>query len=117
MPEEGMVEDGKLKIHQSSYACYFEDFLKYVDYNELMPEIMKAQVMKMVTESIMETLEVENEEFKQFEQEMEILKLQFSFYIDKNRFLTIWRRFHSVFIKFSDLFLLYRFPLRTNRSI
>jgi len=72
MPEEGMVEDGELKIHQSSHARYFEDFLKYVDYNEPMPEIMKAQVMEMVTESIMETLEDESEEFKQFEQEMEI---------------------------------------------
>ncbi|MGM9926542.1 MAG: DUF3900 domain-containing protein [Bacillus sp. (in: firmicutes)] len=72
MPEEGMVEDGELKIHQASHARYFEDFLKYVDYNEPMPEIMKAQVAEMVTEHILESLEDESEEFKQFEQEMEI---------------------------------------------
>jgi len=72
MPEEGMVEEGELKIHQASHARYFEDFLKYVDYNEPMPEIMKAQVMEMVTETVLESLEDESEEFKQFEQEMEI---------------------------------------------
>ncbi|MGN1400846.1 MAG: DUF3900 domain-containing protein [Bacillus sp. (in: firmicutes)] len=72
MPEEGMVEEGELKIHQASHARYFEDFLKYVDYNEPMPEVLKAQVAEMVTESILESLEDESEEFKQFEQEMEI---------------------------------------------
>ena len=72
MPEEGMVEEGELKIHQASHARYFEDFLKYVDYNEPMPEIMKNQVMEMVTETILESLEDESEEFKQFEQEMEV---------------------------------------------
>jgi hypothetical protein len=72
MPEEGMVEESELKIHQASHARYFEDFLKYVDYNEPMPEIMKAQVMEMVTETIMESLEDESEEMKQFEQEMEV---------------------------------------------
>ncbi|MFS0781911.1 DUF3900 domain-containing protein [Bacillus sp. 1P06AnD] len=72
MPEEGMVEENELKIHQSSHAKYFEDFLKFVDYNEPMPEIMKAQVMEMVSEQIMESLEDESEEMKAFEQEMEV---------------------------------------------
>ncbi|PLT35661.1 DUF3900 domain-containing protein [Bacillus sp. V5-8f] len=72
MPEEGMVEEGELKIHQSSHARYFEDFLKFVEYGESMPEIMKAQVMNMVQEHVYETFEDNSEELKQFEEDLEI---------------------------------------------
>ncbi|MDH2882455.1 DUF3900 domain-containing protein, partial [Bacillus cytotoxicus] len=37
MPEEGMIEVGELKIHQASHARYFEDFLKFVEYERSMP--------------------------------------------------------------------------------
>ncbi|WP_028390801.1 DUF3900 domain-containing protein [Bacillus cihuensis] len=72
MPEEGMVEPGELKIHQASHARYFEDFLKFVDYGESMPEIMKAQVMNMVQEHVQETFADNSEELQQFEQAMEV---------------------------------------------
>ncbi|MGX2959518.1 DUF3900 domain-containing protein [Peribacillus sp. JNUCC 23] len=72
MPEEGMVETGELKIHQASHARYFEDFLKFVDYGESMPEIMKAQVMNMVQEHVQETFADNSEELQQFEQAMEV---------------------------------------------
>lgn len=72
MPEEGMIEEGELKIHQASHARYFEDFLKYVDYNEPMPEVMKAQVVEMVTEHIAEAFEPDSTEMKEFEQELEV---------------------------------------------
>ncbi|CAH0347448.1 DUF3900 domain-containing protein [Bacillus sp. CECT 9360] len=72
MPEEGMVEEGELKIHQASHARYFEDFLKFVEYGESMPEIMKAQVMNMVQEHVYETFEDNSEELKQFEEDLEI---------------------------------------------
>ncbi|MFC0273714.1 DUF3898 domain-containing protein [Metabacillus herbersteinensis] len=72
MPEEGMVETGELKIHQSSHARYFEDFLKYVDYQESMPEIMKTQVIHMVQEHVQQTYQPESKELQQFEHEMEI---------------------------------------------
>lgn len=72
MPEEGMVEEGELKIHQSSYANYFEDFLKYVDYEMSMPEIVKTQVFNMVQEHIVENYQKESEEREQFESSMEI---------------------------------------------
>ncbi|MFJ5625399.1 DUF3900 domain-containing protein [Peribacillus loiseleuriae] len=72
MPEEGMVEPGELKIHQASHARYFEDFLKFVDYGESMPEIMKAQVMHMVQEHVHETFADNSEELQQFEQAMEV---------------------------------------------
>jgi hypothetical protein len=72
MPEEGMVEEGELKIHQASHARYFEDFLKFVDYEKPMPEIVKEQVLDMVREHIIETYEEESEEREQFENEMEI---------------------------------------------
>ncbi|MCY9135960.1 DUF3900 domain-containing protein [Bacillus atrophaeus] len=72
MPEEGMVEEGELKIHQASHARYFEDFLKFVEYGESMPEIMKSQVMNMVQEHVYETYEENSEELQQFEQDIEI---------------------------------------------
>ncbi|MGE8080863.1 DUF3900 domain-containing protein [Peribacillus loiseleuriae] len=72
MPEEGMIEPGELKIHQASHARYFEDFLKFVDYGESMPEIMKAQVMNMVQEHVHETFADNSEELQQFEQAMEV---------------------------------------------
>ncbi|MFY4776132.1 DUF3900 domain-containing protein [Metabacillus sp. RGM 3146] len=72
MPEEGMTEEGELKIHQSSHARYFEDFLKYVEYGESMPEIMKSQVMNMVQEHVYEAFNENSQELKQFEHDMEI---------------------------------------------
>ncbi|MDQ0220453.1 DUF3900 domain-containing protein [Peribacillus cavernae] len=72
MPEEGMVEEAELKIHQASHARYFEDFLKFVEYGESMPEIMKTQVINMVQEHVYETFEDNSEELKQFEEDMEI---------------------------------------------
>lgn len=50
MPEEGMVEEWELKIHQASHARYFEDFLKYVSYEKSKPEIVADQVMELVHE-------------------------------------------------------------------
>lgn len=67
-----MVEEGELKIHQASHARYFEDFLKFVEYGESMPEIMKNQVMNMVQEHVYETFEDNSEELKQFEHDIEI---------------------------------------------
>lgn len=68
MPEEGMVEEWELKIFQSSHARYFEDFLKFVDYEPALPEMMNSQVMGMVQEYIEESFQ-ENEEEKQKESE------------------------------------------------
>ncbi|MFC5701485.1 DUF3900 domain-containing protein [Cohnella faecalis] len=52
MPEEGMLEEWELKVHQASHARYFEDFLKYVSYEKSKPEIVSDQVMEMVHEFI-----------------------------------------------------------------
>ncbi|NEY20779.1 DUF3900 domain-containing protein [Bacillus ginsengihumi] len=72
MPEEGMVEEGELKIHQASHARYFEEFLKFVEYGESMPEIMKTQVKSMIEEHFYEILDENSPEFQEFEQEMEV---------------------------------------------
>jgi len=48
MPEEGILEEWELKIHQASHARYFEDFLKYVSYEKSKPEIVTDQVMELV---------------------------------------------------------------------
>ncbi|MDF2720450.1 MAG: hypothetical protein K0Q59_125 [Paenibacillus sp.] len=50
MPEEGMLEEWEIKLHQSSHARYFEDFLKFVSYEPSMPELVNRQVMDMVHE-------------------------------------------------------------------
>lgn len=72
MPEEGMTEASEVKIHQASHARYFEDFLKFVEYGESMPEIMKSQVMNMVQEHVYEAFEDKSEELQQFEHDLEI---------------------------------------------
>jgi hypothetical protein len=72
MPEEGMIEEGELKIHQSSHARYFEDFLKFVDYEPSLPEIVKTQVIGMVQDHINETFQPESEEKEQIEASMEV---------------------------------------------
>jgi hypothetical protein len=72
MPEEGMLEEHEIKINQASHARYFEDFLKYVDYGQSMPEIVKTQVLEMVKGHIEETFEPESEEREQLENVMEI---------------------------------------------
>lgn len=72
MPEEGMLEPWELKIHQSSHARYFEDFLKYVEYEKSMPEMMNEQVMGFVHQYIEQVFD-DNEEAREKEtQEMEL---------------------------------------------
>lgn len=50
IPEEGMLEEWELKLHQSSHARYFEDFLKFVSYEPSVPQIVNEQVLGMVQE-------------------------------------------------------------------
>ncbi|MFH5184517.1 DUF3900 domain-containing protein [Paenibacillus sp. TAB 01] len=72
MPEEGMLEVRELKIHQSSHARYFEDFLKYVEYEKSMPEIMNEQVMGFVHQFIEEVYEDNTEEREKETEAMEL---------------------------------------------
>lgn len=66
MPEPGMLEERELKIHQSSHARYFEDFLKFISYEKSMPEIMNEQMSNMVYEYIEQKYpDKENEERKE----------------------------------------------------
>ncbi|MBO9600437.1 MAG: DUF3900 domain-containing protein [Cohnella sp.] len=62
MPEEGMLEEWELKIHQASHARYFEDFLKYVSYEKSKPAIVNDQVLGMVQEYMAEKWQVPIEE-------------------------------------------------------
>ncbi|WEG10820.1 DUF3900 domain-containing protein [Pullulanibacillus sp. KACC 23026] len=71
MPEEGMLEEAELKIHQASHARYFEDFLKYVEYEASMPQIVREQVQEMVMEHIQQNYEENSEERTQYEAMME----------------------------------------------
>ncbi|MBM7094442.1 MULTISPECIES: DUF3900 domain-containing protein [Alteribacter] len=71
MPEEGMTEEWELKIHQSSHARYFEDFLKYVEYSQSMPEIVKGQMIETAHQHLAETYEPESEEWLEEEQNLE----------------------------------------------
>ena len=71
MPEEGMMDSAEIKIHQASHARYFEDFLKWVEYEKSMPEIVKSQVYGMVKEHISETYAEESDERVEFEEAVE----------------------------------------------
>lgn len=72
IPEEGILEENELKINQASHVRYFEDFLKFVKYEQSMPEIVKTQVLEMVRDHIEVSFEPESEEREQFEGAMEI---------------------------------------------
>ncbi|WP_248925669.1 DUF3900 domain-containing protein [Paenibacillus hamazuiensis] len=72
MPEAGMVEPWELKIHQSSHAKYFEDFLKFVEYEKSIPEIMNDRVVQMVQQYIEEKYEPESPLRQQEEQDLEL---------------------------------------------
>ncbi|WP_286885268.1 DUF3900 domain-containing protein, partial [Aneurinibacillus sp. UBA3580] len=65
MPEEGMLEEWELKIHQASHARYFEDFLKFVEYEKSLPEIVNTQVLGLVQQYIDAVYEEESEERQQ----------------------------------------------------
>ncbi|WP_209122264.1 DUF3900 domain-containing protein [Alkalihalobacillus sp. BA299] len=69
MPEEGMIEEWELKIHQSSHSRYFEDFLKYVEYERSMPEIVKDQVITMAKQYYEDTGAMPQYNIKQSEDE------------------------------------------------
>lgn len=71
MPEEGMIEEGELKIHQSSHAKYFEDFLKFVSYEKSMPEIVKAQVIGVAQQEFEQKYKGPSAEWEQEEASLE----------------------------------------------
>lgn len=68
MPEAGMTEDWELKIHQPSHARYFEDFLKFVVYEQSMPEIVNERVMEFVQTYVEEKWPDETSEERQREE-------------------------------------------------
>ncbi|NWL90127.1 MULTISPECIES: DUF3900 domain-containing protein [unclassified Paenibacillus] len=73
MYEEGMVDEWELKIHQSSHAKYFEDFLRFVTYEMSIPEIVNEQVMEFVQTYVENKWPDENEEERQqVEKEIEL---------------------------------------------
>lgn len=72
MPEPGMIEPWELKIHQSSHAKYFEDFLKFVEYEKSVPEMMNERIVQMVQHYIEETYEEESPLRQQEEQDLEL---------------------------------------------
>ncbi|RXZ77862.1 DUF3900 domain-containing protein [Paenibacillaceae bacterium] len=57
MPEEGMLDEWELKIHQASHAKYFEEFLKFVSYEKTLPDMLGEQVVGMVQQYMEEKWE------------------------------------------------------------
>lgn len=72
MPEPGMMEVWELKIHQSSHARYFEDFLKFVEYEKSVPELMSDQVLGFVQQYVEQVYEDHPEEKERELEEMEL---------------------------------------------
>ncbi|MEV3718098.1 DUF3900 domain-containing protein [Paenibacillus larvae] len=72
LTEEGFLEDWEVKIHQSSHARYFEDFLKFVEYERTMPEIMQDQMMTIVQHHFEEYWQGDESQRQQEEHEFEL---------------------------------------------
>ncbi len=73
MPEEGVLEESELKIHQASHARYFEDFLKFVSYEKSVPQIVGDQMIGMVQQYLEDKWQgTESEERAQEEQDYEV---------------------------------------------
>ncbi|HJV44922.1 MAG TPA: DUF3900 domain-containing protein [Bacillota bacterium] len=72
MPEEGMVSEWELKIHQSSHSRYFEDFLKFVTYEPSVPEMMNDQMLGMVQNYLEESYPENLPEREKESEEIEI---------------------------------------------
>lgn len=73
MLEEGMNDEWELKIHQSSHAKYFEDFLRFVSYEMSIPEIVNEHVMDFVQTYVESKWPDETqEERQQVEKEIEL---------------------------------------------
>ncbi|WP_062748043.1 DUF3900 domain-containing protein [Shouchella tritolerans] len=72
MIEEGMVEQAEVKIHQSSHARYFEDFLPYVEYGDSMPQILRTQVQTIMEEHAEEAFAHSVEERNAFSEKIEL---------------------------------------------
>jgi hypothetical protein len=72
MPEEGMLEEAELKIHQASHARYFEDFLKFVEYEQSMPEILHSQVLGVVQQHMEREWQENPEVREQDERDLEL---------------------------------------------
>lgn len=72
MPEEGILELGELKIHQSSHSRYFQDFLKGVEYEKSMPEIVKTQMVDIVYEELNTSFAEPSVERAERETELEV---------------------------------------------
>ena len=73
MLEEGMVDEWELKIHQTSHARYFEDFLKFVTYEQSIPELVNDHVMGYVQQYVETKWPDEtHEERQQVEREIEL---------------------------------------------
>lgn len=71
--EEGMVEEWELKIHQTSHARYFEDFLKFVTYELSIPEIVNDHVLGYVQQYVeSEWPDETHEERQKVEHELEL---------------------------------------------
>ncbi|MGJ9385507.1 DUF3900 domain-containing protein [Salipaludibacillus sp. CF4.18] len=66
-----MRNEWRLKIHQSSHARYSEDFLKYIEYNRSMVEIIRDKVVETAQQYIAETYEEDSEERAQGEDSIE----------------------------------------------
>ncbi|AJS58411.1 DUF3900 domain-containing protein [Paenibacillus sp. IHBB 10380] len=73
MPEEGLFEEWELKIHQSSHARYFEEFLKFITYEQSIPEIVNEHVMEFVQTYVENKWpDASHEERHQEERELEL---------------------------------------------
>lgn len=55
MPEDGMLDDCMIKVHQASHAHYFEDFLKFIVFEQPLNDVIKEKLLSQVQDRIEQT--------------------------------------------------------------
>jgi len=71
--EEGMIDEYLVKIHQFSHARYFEEFLKFIEYQQTVSEIVTQEVLSLARQHIDYTYPEPSIEREQEEEAIELL--------------------------------------------
>ncbi len=90
MPEEGVLEEWELKLHQASHARYFEDFLRFVSYEPAIPQLISSQVLNIVQEYMEEKWEAAPPELQAEGRQREEQELELWAASDKRELQQLW---------------------------
>ena len=73
MIESGMNDPYHVKIHQFSHARYFEEFLRFIEYPQSVPQLVSEEVISLARQHIAFTYPEETEERLREEEAIELI--------------------------------------------